>query len=234
MWNGQRPLDVRVTVPEVEVNKVYQIDLHLKHPADELYCPTTIPIIDKCILSIHRQLLENGISFGLHTETYQRLLRQLFLYRYHCGLTPDYINSLVASQSEIQGFHRHLQSKLVAGLDYEALEIVNEQPLGNSRVDMVITGYPVELKLEDRRNANTDEIVRRYESQAADYVARRGSPFGFLLILDTVLDRVQPTATLEQDIKFRNVRTVSGDTVIVIAVVVRIPRPSSDFSALRN
>lgn len=232
-WNGISPLEVVVTIPELEVNKEYQIQAYISNPAEEILFPSGIPIVDTCLKNIHVQLLENGIPFDRGTEVYQRLLRQLLSYRYHCAHTPEYITQSIANQSEISGFHRHLHSKLAEQLDTITLEIVNEQQLGNSRVDMMIAGYPVELKLEDRRTADTDDIVRRYEGQAADYVARQGCRFGFLLILDTVLDRDRPTASLDQDMRFKLVQNSSGNSVIVIAIVIRIPRPASDFTAMR-
>ncbi len=233
-WDERSPLEVVVTIPEVEINRDYRIDAHLFNPAEELFYPSGIPIIDTCLQNIHAQLLENGIPIDPGTEIYQRLLRQLLSYRYHCARTSEYISPSIISHSEISGFHCHLNSKLADQLDTTTLDIVNEQQLGNSRVDMMIAGYPVELKLEDRRTASTDDIVRRYEGQAADYVARQGCRFGFLMVLDTVLDRRQPTASLDQDVRFRHVQTASGQSVIVIAIVIRIPRSASDLTALRR
>jgi hypothetical protein len=91
--------------------------------------------------------------------------------------------------------------------------------MGNSRVDFLIDGIPVELKLEDRKTVTTDEIIESYKAQAADYIARQSAPFGFLLILDTVLDRDQSTSRIDQDLRLVPVINVSGDPIMVVALV---------------
>jgi hypothetical protein len=227
-------LEVVVTVPAIVPEEVYVMDIDLHDIAGDLYCSTNIPELDQCICDIHLQLLEYGIPVGPETEVYQRVLSQLLIYRYCCASTTGYIDANVARQTEVEGFHRHLCERLAHQLGIVPVGIVSEPEVGNSRVDLLIEGIPTELKLEDRRTATTDSIVSRYEGQAADYIARQGAPFGFLLVLDTILDRTQPTSPVAQDLRVSRVLNVSGGTVVVIAIVVRIPRPASDHSRLSS
>jgi hypothetical protein len=96
----------------------------------------------------------------------------------------------------------------------------------------LIENIPTELKLEGRKTATTNDIEERYKGQAASYIARQNAPFGFLLVLDTVLDREQPTSRVDQDVRLTQVTNVSGDSVIVITLIIRIPRPASDHTKL--
>lgn len=226
-----RPLEVVVTIPEVRPKLEYTIDVTLHDPAGDLYYSTGHRELDQCIRDIHQQLLEHGIPVGPETEMYQQVLGQLLLYRRYCASRPGYIDASVAQMTENEGFHKHLHNRLGHQLAIVPItEVFSELNIGNSRVDLLIEGIPAELKLEDRKTATTDDIVERYKKQAADYIARQGAPFGFLLVLDIVLDREQPTSRVDQDLRLTEVQTVSGDLVLVITFVVRIPRPASDHT----
>lgn len=231
--SSSHPLEVTVTIPEVKPQSEYTIDVTLYDPAGDLYYPTDDPELEHCIRDIHLKLLEYGIPVGPETEVYQRVLSQLLIYRRSCASVKGYIDTSVAEKTEIEGFHKHLLQRLPHQLAIVPVDIVSEPEIGNSRVDLLIEGIPTELKLEDRKTATTKDIVERYQGQAADYIARQGTPFGFLLVLDTVLDREQPTSRVDQDCRVTQVSNVAGDaSVVVIAIVVRIPRPASDHPKL--
>ncbi len=230
--SSDHPLEVVVTVPEIEPKTECTINVTLRDPAGDLYYSTSNPELNRLIRDIHLRLLEHGIPVGPETEVYQRVLAQLLIYRDSCASITGYIDASVAEKSEIKGFHQHLRQRLRHQLDIELVDIVSEPQIGNSRVDLLIEGIPTELKLEDRKTATTDDIVERYEGQAADYIARQGAPFGFLLVLDTVLDREQPTSRVDQDWRLAQVPNVSGASIMVIALVIRIPRPASDHTKL--
>ena len=226
-------LEVVVTIPEIEPAIECTINVTLRDPARELYYSTGNAELDQCILDIHRQLLDHGIPVGPETEMYQQVLGQLLLYRYYCASKPGYIDANVAQMTENEGFHKHLYSQLGHQLAIVPVaEVFSELDIGNSRVDLLIGDIPTELKLEDRKTATTNDIVERYQGQAADYIARRGAPFGFLLVLDIVLDREQPTSRVDQDLRLTQVTNVSGASVVVITIVIRIPRPASDHTRL--
>jgi hypothetical protein len=218
------PLEVIVTIPEVNAELEYMIEVTLSDPAGDLYYSTGHPQLDQCIRDIHLTLLDYGIPVGLETEVYQRVLGQLLIYRHSCSAVRGYVDPGIVIMTEIEGFHQHLLQRLAHQLAITPVEIVSEPEIGNSRVDLLIEGIPTELKLEDRITATTDDIVERYQGQA---------PFGFLMVLDTVLDREQPTSPVDQDYRVTLVPNVSGNaSAVVITVVVRIPRPASEHTVL--
>lgn len=229
--SSQNPLKVTVTIPEMLPDEEYKISVALQNPISNLYYETGNREIDRCVQETLDAILDSGVS-SEDAETCQRVLRELLVYRDSCGSVPGYIHATVAQNNEIEGFHRHLHDKLATQLNTQRLRIISEPEIGNSRVDLLIEDIPTELKLEDRRTATTDDIVNRYRAQAADYVGRQSSRFGFLLVLDTVLDRDLPTSRVDQDFRVDKVPNVSGDTVTVIALVIRIPRPASEHTAV--
>ena len=94
----------------------------------------------------------------------------------------------------------------------------------------MIDGFPVELKLEKRKTFTITQIVDSYKKQAADYVARFKAPFGFLVVGD-IADRDTPIPLANQDIQVVEVETSSGDSVVVVAIIVRLaPRSPSSYS----
>lgn len=227
------PLDIVVTIDEMKPGIQYKIYFTLREPAQELYYRTNNPAIDKVIVHIHQRLIDLGVAIGQETELHQKVLSQLLLYRDACLSLQGYISAELAKKTETKGFHEHLHEKLHHNLSFgNSVNIISEPDIGNSRIDLLIEGIPTELKLEDRKTFTTPDIVNSYKEQAADYIARCNAPFGFLVVLDTVLNRKQPTSPVEQDVKIEQVTTSAGGTVIVIAVIVRIPRKASDFTTL--
>lgn len=227
--SSHNPLEVTVTIPEMLPDENYTISVALRNPISTLYHETGNREIDRCLQEALDAILDSGVS-SEDAVTCQRVLRELLVYRHSCGSVPDYIHATVAQNNEIEGFHRHLHDKLATQLNTRLLRVISEPEIGNSRVDLLIEDIPTELKLEDRRTATTDDIVNRYRAQAADYVGRQSSRFGFLLVLDIVLDRDLPASRVDQDFRVDKVPNVSGDTVTVIALVIRIPRPASEHT----
>jgi len=226
-------LEVIIQVPEIHPGEECAIDVTLRDLSQELYYRTGIVVLDDCILDIHQSLLGYGVPVDPDHDKYQKVLVHLLLYRQNCALYPDYISADIATMTENAGFHKHLYSKLIDQLSIEAIgHVFSEVDIGNSRVDLLIENIPTELKLEGRKKVTTDEIVESYQGQAADYIARQNAAFGFLVVLDTVLDRELPTSRVDQDIRVVQVTIVSGNSVIVVAIIVRIPRSASNFTEL--
>jgi hypothetical protein len=223
-----------VTIDEIQPEIQYTICFTLRDPAKELYYRTNKPALDRVILDVHQRLMELGVGIGQETDVHQRILSQLLLYRDGCLSIPGYIEAGITKKTEVKGFHEHLHEKLQHDLSFGPPRIISEADIGNSRIDLLIEDIPIELKLENRKTFTTTQIVDSYKRQAADYVARCNAPFGFLVVLDTVLDRKQPTSPVAQDVKVEQVMTVSGEPVIVIAIIIRIPRSASDFTILAN
>lgn len=225
-------LDVVVIIPELHRGLPYKIVAELRDPKGDLYYATDIPELNQCIRATHLMLLEFGVPLGPGMDKYQLVLCQLLLYRHNCATLPGYVDPNIVDKTEIKGFHEHLRGKLEHELDFITVPLISEPQIGNSQVDLLLNTIPAELKLEDRKHVTTDGIVARYQAQAADYVARQGAPFGFLVVLDTVLDREQPTSPVGQDIRVVRVPNVSGGTTVVVAIVVRVPRSASDHTEI--
>lgn len=224
------PLPVRVTIDELSVDSPVRI--YLAHRAPELECfyPTGDSVLDKLIRLVHAELIKRGLPVSPASCQYQKVLNQFLKYRNSLLATDpkaEFADPKVLRQSERE-FHNHLYHRLIASLDIG--NPTYEGTIGNGRVDLLIGGFPTELKVERRPNVDTEEIVRAYSSQAADYVARCNSGFGFLLVLDAVLGRVTPTAPAEHDLVIIDVTTASGDSVAVIGLVMRLPEPPSRLS----
>jgi hypothetical protein len=137
----------------------------------------------------------------------------------------------VLRKSELE-FHNHLYLRLINDLDFGG-KTVYEVTTGNSRIDLLISDIPTELKVERRPDVSTEEIVRTYCGQAAEYVARCDSGFGFLVVLDGVFARETPTAPVDQDLVIADVTTASGDSVAIIGIVLRLPEPPSRLSRVK-
>jgi hypothetical protein len=102
---------------------------------------------------------------------------------------------------------------------------------GNSRMDLLISTLPTELKIERNKDVSTADIFNSYAQQAADYVARMESYLGFLVVLDAAGNRDEPTPPARQDVDLVDVVTASGARLTVIGLVIRHPRSASDFSS---
>ena len=127
----------------------YTIDVTLYEPAQLTY-KTNNDQLDRCILSVYRQLLERDIPVDADRDQHQKILYELVMYRYRCSAVNGYISPGIAQQTETQGFHQHLQDKL--GSTGLAIEFSSEPMLGNSRLDLFIEGYPVGVKARKSKN----------------------------------------------------------------------------------
>lgn len=208
----------------------YEIVATTSNPAQDLFYPTGHPDLDETMRHIHLFMFNQGLTLGPESVGYHRILRHLVMYRYNCGSVKGYIDPSIVDKSEIDGFHRHFTDNLVNDFEYQLVSVMSEASIARSRVDLLVEGLPIELKLEVRRNVTTQETIDAYKEQAGEYIAQRGAPFGFLVVLDTVLDHEQIHGPSSQDIQVVAVPTQSGGTVTVIGIVVRISRPASDFS----
>jgi len=222
---------VYATINKLQPKLEYTIDVTLYDPAQLTY-RTNIDQLDRCLLSVYCQLLERNIPVDADRDQHQKILYGLIMYRHNCSAVTGYIGADIAQQTETQGFHQHLQGKL--GSTGFGIEVSSEPVLGNSRLDLLIEGYPAELKLENRKTITTDGIINSYKDQAADYISRRNAAFGYLVVLDTVLEREIATSPVDQDIRVVDVTTVSGKTVCVVAIVVRIPRSASELTKIHR
>jgi hypothetical protein len=165
---------------------------------------------------------------------YQRVLNQFLKYRNSLLVAnpkAKFADPNVLRKSELE-FHNHLYLRLINDLDFGG-KTVYEVTTGNSRIDLLISDIPTELKVERRPDVSTEEIVRTYCGQAAEYVARCDSGFGFLVVLDGVFARETPTAPVDQDLVIADVTTASGDSVAIIGIVLRLPEPPSRLSRVK-
>lgn len=225
------PLPVRVVIDEVPVNSPVRIYTARRAPELECFYPTGSDVLDKLICDVHAELIKRGLPVSPASCQYQKPLNQFLKYR-NSLLTADpraqFADPKVLRESERE-FHNHLYRTLINSLVFGE-PTVYEATTGNSRIDLLIADIPTELKIERQLGVSTEEIVGKYCGQAADYVGRRNSRFGFLLVLDAVLGRATPTAPAEQDLCIVDVETDSGGSVAVVGIVMRLPEPPSLLS----
>jgi hypothetical protein len=228
------PLPVKVVIDEVPANSPVRIFLAKRAPELECFYPTGNDTLDALIRHVHAELIRRGLPVSPGSCLYQKVLKHFLKYR-NALLAADprakFGDPKLLRENERE-FHNHLYLALMNNLDMG--DPIYEGTIGNSRIDLLISGIPTELKLERRRDVTTEDIVRTYCDQAADYVARCNSPFGFLLVLDAVLARATPTAPAEQDLFIVDVPTASGNSVAVVGIVMRLPEPPSRLSKAKT
>jgi hypothetical protein len=228
------PLPVKVVIDEVRVNSPVRIYLARRAPELECFYPTGNDILDKLIKHVHSELINRGLPVSPAACHYQRVLNQFLKYRNSLLVAnpkAKFADPNVLRKSELE-FHNHLYLRLINDLDFGG-KTVYEVTTGNSRIDLLISDIPTELKVERRPDVSTEEIVRTYCGQAAEYVARCDSGFGFLVVLDGVFARETPTAPVDQDLVIADVTTASGDSVAIIGIVLRLPEPPSRLSRVK-
>jgi len=227
-------LPVKVIIHELSVDSPIRIHLARRAPEMECFYPTGDPVLDSLIRSVHAELIKRGFPVNPGDCQYQKVLNQFLKYR-QALLTTDprakFADPKILRESE-RKFHNHLYLRLTANLDMGAPTY--EGTLGNSRIDLLISGIPTELKVERRPDVRTEDIIRTYCDQAADYVARCSSRFGFLLVLDAVQGRLTPTAPADHDLFIVDVPTASGNSVAIIGIVMRLPEPPSLLSKAKT
>jgi hypothetical protein len=229
------PLPVRVVIDEVPVNSPVRIYLARRAPELECFYPTGNDVLDKLIKHVHSELIRRGLPVSPASCQYQRVLNQFLKYRNSLLVAnpkAKFADPNVLRKSELE-FHNHLYLRFINDLDFGE-KTIYEVTTGNSRIDLLISDIPTELKVERRPDVSTDDIVTTYCAQAADYVARCDSGFGFLVVLDAVLGRPTPTAPIEQDLVIVDVPTASGSSVAVIGIVMRLPEPPSLLSKAKT
>lgn len=218
-------LVVSVLIPAVEPDRIYRVQATMFDATTVMYSAGVD--LDRIVQKVQLELMEH-LPIDPECLKHQRVLSQLLLYRQGCLTVTGYIGREVAEQGEVRGFHEHIHEKLHHQLAFGRPNIISEADVGSSRVDLLVEGVPTELKLERRKTATTAMIVDSHERQAADYIAACSAPFGFLVVLDAVLEREGVTPPPEQDVKVVHVDTAAGGTVPVVAVVVRMPSRPSD------
>jgi len=229
------PLTVKVVIDEVPVNSPVRIYLARRAPELECFYPTGNDVLDKIIKSVHGELLKRGLPVSPESCQYQRVLNQLLKYR-NSLLTANpkakFADPSVLRRSELE-FHNHLYIRLINDLEFGE-KTIYEATTGNSRIDLLISDIPTELKVERRLDVSTEDIIATYCAQAGEYVARCNSSFGFLVVLDAVLGRPTPTASVDQDLLIVDVPTASGKPLAVIGMVMRLPEPPSRLSKAKT
>lgn len=225
------PLTVKVIITEIP----YDVPLTIRyrrHPEREIFFPTNIEPIDQVLRRVHLELLQLGMPVGPAAAQYQRVLSYLLKYRSQLlTLNPKvrFADPDVLRENE-RSFHNHLYLRLNTDLEFGDPNIIYEHEAGNSRIDLLISSIPTELKLERRNNLTTQQIIDTYKQQAADYASRCESPIGILAVLDAVPERGEPSPPAEQDVVVVAVPTASGGPMAVVGIVMRLPRAPSGFS----
>jgi hypothetical protein len=221
-------LPLKVVIDEMPPDALISVRFKRRLPDRELFFPTGIEALNNLILRLHSELIRKGLPVGPTSPMYQKVLSLLLKYRSSILTVSNFANANVIRKNE-KSFHNHLHAMLSINLEFGD-PIYSEVGTGNSRIDLLIAGFPAELKLERRDNVTTEEIISAYKQQAADYVSRCESRLGFLVVLDAVAIRAAPTPPAEQDVLLVEVLTSSGGTVSVIGIVMRLPRSPSEFS----
>ncbi len=218
-------MSVCLIIDEVAPNKPVSIRFTQHCPEKELLHRTGIEDLDHLMINIHARLLELGMPAECE---YQKVLAGLLKYQKIILSGRKHFVDPVKLRRNERSFHDDLYDKLCIMLDFGPIEY--EVSTGNSRIDLRISKFPVELKLERRDNVDTQEIIAEYQNQAADYVGRCGSYVGFLVVLDAVAFRQTPTPPTDQDVRVVKVLTSSGSDVCLVGIIIRLPRPPSQFS----
>lgn len=225
------PLTVKVIIKEIP-NGVPLTIRYRRHPEREMFFPTNIEPLDQVLRRVHLELLHLGVPVGPAAAQYQRVLSYLLKYRNQLlTLNPKvrFADADVLRENE-RSFHNHLYLRLNTDLEFGDPNIIYEHEAGNSRIDLLISSIPTELKLERRNHITTQQIIDTYKQQAADYASRCESPIGILAVLDAVPERDEPSPPAEQDVVVVAVPTASGGTVTVVGIIMRLPRVPSGFS----
>lgn len=129
-------------------------------------------------------------------------------------------------------FHKDLSRHLKrdASIGVKAL---NEVYTGGGRVDILVRGVPVELKVE-KTTTDTKEAIEKHQSQASHYASSQGKQVGILCILD-LTSKEKPIPPPSNDVCVVQVpvhgfeRQEIVHPAILIALIIRgnLPTPSS-------
>jgi len=144
-------------------------------------------------------------------------------------LTDNFFKGQDYSETEFhKDLSRHLKRDASIGIN-----ALNEVYTGAGRVDILVKGVPVELKVE---KAATDpmEAIKKHQSQACQYASSQGKHVGILCILD-LTEKDKPIPPPSNDVHIVKVpvhgfeRGQIRHPAVIIALIVRgnLPAPSS-------
>jgi len=223
-----RPLPIKVVFDEIPPQQTVRIRYLRRFPEEELFFRTGSEPLDRIILNIHRELVRKGLSVGPDAPIYQKVFAAFLKVRASILTVPGFVDYNEIKKDE-RTFHQWLHGLLSLDINF-GVPTLSEIGTGNGRIDLLIAELPTELKLERRETVTTKEICDSYKQQAADYISRQGSQVGFLVVLDTITARKDPTPPADQDVILEEVTTASGSTVSLICLIIRLPRSPSEFS----
>jgi len=160
-------------------------------------------------------------------ESYQIVMVSLLNYMGQNYMDNFFKGEEYTEESFHQDLSRHL--KLDTSIGASAL---NEIYTGGGRVDILVRGVPLELKVE-KAIADTIVVIDKHKSQASHYASSQGKQVGFLCILD-LTEKKMPIPHPSNDIRVVQVPVHGYEEdkllfpSIIIALVIRgnLPPPS--------
>ena len=179
---------------------------------------------------IHSRVMRDISQYILpdDQENYRDVLASLLNFMWQ-NLADNFFKGQDYDESD---FHGELSKylKLSSSIGVKAL---NEVYTGGGRVDILVKGVPVELKVE-KTTTDTGETIEKHQSQASHYAASQGKQVGVLCILD-LTKKEKSIPPLGNDIKIVHVpvhgfeRKEIEYPAIIIALIIRgnLPTPSS-------
>jgi hypothetical protein len=161
-------------------------------------------------------------------ENYDNVLASLLNYMGQNLDDPSFKGQDYDETAFHKDLSRHLKRSPSIGV-----KALNEVYIGAGRVDILVKGIPVELKVE-KTLTNTREIIEKHKSQASYYASSQGKQVGILCILDlTKKESSIPPPQNDVDIVGVPVHGFEEGKIVhpalIVALIIRgnLPPPSS-------